>query len=56
MENKTRYVAFYIKREVNNYKMRDWIFARQRYWGEPVPIVHLEDGTDMILDGGKLLR
>ncbi|NLB49005.1 MAG: leucine--tRNA ligase [Erysipelotrichia bacterium] len=28
-----------------NYKFREWIFARQRYWGEPVPIVHLDDGT-----------
>ena len=37
-----------------NYKFREWIFARQRYWGEPVPIVHLEDGTDMILDDSEL--
>ncbi|MFV0424272.1 MAG: leucine--tRNA ligase [Bacilli bacterium] len=28
-----------------NYKLRDWIFARQRYWGEPFPIIHWEDGT-----------
>lgn len=28
-----------------NYKMREWIFARQRYWGEPIPIVYLDDGT-----------
>ncbi len=32
-----------------NYKLRDWIFSRQRYWGEPFPIIHWEDGTIELL-------
>ncbi len=37
-----------------NYRLREWIFARQRYWGEPIPIVHREDGTTMSLDDEDL--
>ena len=37
-----------------NYRLREWIFARQRYWGEPVPIVHYEDGTNEALDDKDL--
>jgi len=37
-----------------NFKFREWIFARQRYWGEPVPVVHLNDGKIHVLDDEEL--
>jgi leucyl-tRNA synthetase len=37
-----------------NYKIRNWIFARQRYWGEPIPIVYYEDGKIGVLDDQDL--
>ncbi len=37
-----------------NYKMREWIFARQRYWGEPMPFVYTEDGQIHMLDDSEL--
>ena len=37
-----------------NYRIHEWIFARQRYWGEPIPIVHLEDGSITTLKDEEL--
>lgn len=37
-----------------NFKFREWIFARQRYWGEPVPVVHLDNGSIHVLDDDEL--
>ena len=34
-----------VGRKTVNYKIHEWIFARQRYWGEPIPIVHFQDGS-----------
>ncbi len=43
-----------VARRTTNYRFREWIFARQRYWGEPVPIVHMEDGSDYLLPDEEL--
>ncbi len=37
-----------------SYKLRDWLFSRQRYWGEPFPVVHLEDGTARLVPESDL--
>ncbi len=36
------------------YKLRDWLFSRQRYWGEPFPIIHSEDGTNIPVSDDEL--
>ena len=43
-----------IARRKNNYHFREWIFARQRYWGEPVPCVYTEDGETVFLPDEEL--
>ncbi|MDP1835676.1 MAG: leucine--tRNA ligase [Chlamydiales bacterium] len=37
-----------------SYKLRDWLFSRQRYWGEPFPILHFEDGSKRVLELDEL--
>ncbi len=37
-----------------SYRLRDWVFSRQHYWGEPFPVVYLEDGTIKLLDESEL--
>ena len=37
-----------------NYRLREWIFARQRYWGEPIPVVYLENGDTVALTDDQL--
>jgi leucyl-tRNA synthetase len=41
-------------KEKVNYKLRDWLFSRQRYWGEPFPIIHWEDGEVTLIDEDEL--
>ena len=43
-----------VARRKNNYHFREWIFARQRYWGEPVPCVYTEDGKTVFLPDEQL--
>ena len=43
-----------IAKRTVNYHFREWIFARQRYWGEPVPVVHGDDGNIHVLDDSEL--
>lgn len=41
------------KKEVT-YRLRDWLFSRQRYWGEPIPVIHWEDGTTTTVPENEL--
>ncbi len=42
-----------VKKKVN-YRLRDWIFSRQRYWGEPIPVIHWEDGETTLVPEDEL--
>ena len=41
-------------KRAHSYKLRDWLFSRQRYWGEPFPILHFADGSKRVLDLDEL--
>ncbi|MBB6448076.1 leucyl-tRNA synthetase [Geomicrobium halophilum] len=41
-------------RKKTTYRLRDWLFSRQRYWGEPIPIIHWEDGSMSAVDESEL--
>ena len=43
-----------IGQEKVNYKLRDWVFSRQRYWGEPIPVIHWEDGETTLVPEDEL--
>jgi len=52
-EAKRRMIGWLVENERGEaqvtYKLRDWLFSRQRYWGEPFPLIHLDDGTTKLL-------
>ncbi|MBN1914575.1 MAG: leucine--tRNA ligase [Parachlamydiales bacterium] len=57
-EAKDKMIAYleekHLGKGTTSYKLRDWLFSRQRYWGEPIPILHFDDGTARPLDLDEL--
>ncbi|MCP4570908.1 MAG: leucine--tRNA ligase [bacterium] len=57
-EAKARMIDWLVEKELGerkvNYKLRDWLFSRQRYWGEPFPLLKLADGTVRLLESDEL--
>ncbi len=57
-ESKRRIISFLEEQKIGckrtQYKLRDWLFSRQRYWGEPIPIIFFEDGTKRTLELDEL--
>ncbi len=58
VEAKTKMTAWLVDKGLGeakvNYKLRDWLFSRQRYWGEPFPLLKLADGTIRVLEDDEL--
>lgn len=58
IEAKERIIEWLEKKRIGNrkihFKLRDWLFSRQRYWGEPIPIIFFDDGTRRALDLDEL--
>lgn len=57
-EAKNKILAYLTEKKLGeeaiSYRLRDWLFSRQRYWGEPFPILHFEDGTKRALEVDEL--
>ncbi|MBO5724429.1 MAG: leucine--tRNA ligase, partial [Lentisphaeria bacterium] len=57
-EAKAKTIAWLAERNIGkktiNYKLRDWLFSRQRYWGEPFPVIFMEDGSVRLEDESSL--
>ncbi len=51
---RNKLVELGLGKEKVNYKLRDWLFSRQRYWGEPIPVINMDDGKIIPLKNEEL--